>query len=91
VRMIKRNFARVLMIGVFSRVCSGVIWGMRESVVSDSGRRQWFFFWVGGIRTNGKRRLRDPWSSSYVHYMSRLQTDQIYVFMFRIVCLILYK
>ncbi len=34
------------------------------------------FFWVGGIG-NGKRRLRDPWSSSYVHSM-----DQIYVFMF---------
>ncbi len=45
--MINRNFARHLMMGVFSRVCSGVLWGMRESVVSDSGRRHWFFFWVG--------------------------------------------
>jgi hypothetical protein len=36
--------------------------GMRESAVSDSGRRHWFFFWVGGIG-NGKRRRRDPWSS----------------------------
>jgi hypothetical protein len=30
--------------GVFSRVCSGVLWGMRESAVSDSGRGHWFFF-----------------------------------------------
>ncbi len=30
--------------GVFSRVCSGVLGGMRESAVSDSGRRNWFFF-----------------------------------------------
>jgi hypothetical protein len=43
--------------------------GMRESVVSGSGRRQWFFFWVGGIG-NGKRRRRGPWSSSYVHFVS---------------------
>ncbi len=42
--MLNRNFARVLMTGVFSLVCSGVLRGMRESVVSDSGRRQWFFF-----------------------------------------------
>jgi hypothetical protein len=26
-----------------------VLWGMSESVVSDSGRGHWFFFWVGGI------------------------------------------
>jgi hypothetical protein len=44
VSMINRNFMRLLMMGVFSRVCSGVLWGMRESVVSDSGRRHWFFF-----------------------------------------------
>jgi hypothetical protein len=44
VSMLNRNFARVLMMEVFSRVCSGVLWGMRESAVSDSGRRQWFFF-----------------------------------------------
>ena len=61
--MLNRNFARHLMMGVFSHVCSGVLWGMRESVVSDSGRRHWFFFWAGGIG-NGKRRLRDPWSSN---------------------------
>ena len=58
--------------------------------MSDSGRRQWFFFWVGGIG-NGKRRRHGPWSSSYVHCMSRLQTAQIYVFVFRIICLILYN
>jgi hypothetical protein len=34
----------VLMMWVFCHVCSGVFWGMRESTVSDSGRRQWFFF-----------------------------------------------
>jgi hypothetical protein len=81
VSMINRNFMSLLMMGVYSRVCSGLLWGMRDSVVSDSGRRQRFFFWVGGIG-NGKRRRRDPWSSIYVHYMSRPQTDQIYVFMF---------
>jgi hypothetical protein len=59
------NFAWVLMMGVFSRVCSGVFWGMRKSAVSDSGRRQWLFFWVGGIG-NGKRRYRGPWNSRYV-------------------------
>ncbi len=69
VNMINRNFMRLLMMGVFSRVCSGVLGGMRESVVSDSGRRHWFFFWVGGIG-NGKRRYHGPWSSSYVHCMS---------------------
>jgi len=31
VRMIKRNFMRLLMMGVFSRVCSGVLGRMRES------------------------------------------------------------
>jgi hypothetical protein len=76
--MLNRDFARLLMMEVFSRVCSGVFWGMTESAVSDSGRRQWFFFWVGGIG-NGKRRHRGPWSSSYVHCTSRLQTAQIYV------------
>jgi hypothetical protein len=45
VNMIKRNFMRLLMMGVFSRVCSGVLGGMRESAVSDSGRGNWFFFW----------------------------------------------
>ncbi len=60
---------------------AGVLWGMRESAVSDSGSRHWFFFWVGGIG-NGKRKCRDPWSSSYVHCMSNPQTAQIYVFMF---------
>ncbi len=49
VSMINRNFMRILMMGVFYHVCSGVIWGMRESSVSDSGRRHWFLFWVGGI------------------------------------------
>ncbi len=86
--MLNRNFARHLMMGVFSRVCSGVLWGMRESVVSDSGRRHWFFFWVGGIG-NGKRRRRRPWSSSYVHCMSHPQTAQIYVFMFCIMSYII--
>jgi hypothetical protein len=68
VSMINRNFMRLLMMGVFSRVCSGVLGGMRESAVSDSGRRYWFFFWVGGIG-NGKRRYPCPWSSSYVHWI----------------------
>jgi hypothetical protein len=45
VSMINRTFARFLMMRVFSRVCSGVLWGMRESAVSDSGRGNWFFFW----------------------------------------------
>jgi hypothetical protein len=62
VSMINRTFVRLLMMGVFSRVRSGVLWGMRESVVSDSGRGHWFFFWVGGIG-NGKRRRHGPGSS----------------------------
>jgi hypothetical protein len=41
VNMINRTFARLLTMGVFSRDCSGVFWGMRESVVSDSGRGHW--------------------------------------------------
>jgi hypothetical protein len=61
VSMLNRTFVRLLMMGVFSHVCSGVLWGMRESAVSDSGRGHWFFFWVGGIG-NGKKRLRGPWS-----------------------------
>jgi hypothetical protein len=77
--MLNRTFTRILMMEVFSRVCSGVLWEMRESVVSDSGIRQWFFCWVGGIG-NGKRSRHVPWSSSYVHCMSRLQTTQICVF-----------
>ncbi len=81
VSMINRNFMRLLMMGVFSRVCFGVLGGMRESAVSDSGRRNWFFFWVCGIG-NGKRRYHGPWSSSYVHFIPWPQTDQIYVFMF---------
>ena len=31
VSMLNRNFMRLLMMGVFSRVCSGVLWGMRAS------------------------------------------------------------
>ena len=42
---------------------------------SGSGRRQWFFFWEGGIG-NRKRRRHGPWSSSYVRFMSGLQTVQ---------------
>jgi hypothetical protein len=55
VSMINRNFMRLLMMGTFSRVCSGVLWGMRESAVSDSGRRHWFFFgWVvSGVGREG--------------------------------------
>ncbi len=53
--MLNRNFARLMMMGVFSL-------GMRKSAVSGSGRRQWFFFWG----RDGKRRHRGPWSSSYV-------------------------
>jgi hypothetical protein len=78
------------MMGVFSLVCSGVLWGIRESAVSDSGRRHCFFFWVGGIG-NGKRRRRGPWSSSYVHCMSRPQTDQNFMYLCSVLCLILYK
>jgi hypothetical protein len=58
--MINRNFARVLIIVVFSRasrVCSGVLWGMREYVVSEE--TVVLFFWVGGIG-NGKRRHHGP-------------------------------
>ncbi len=47
--------------GLLSSLFRGAL-GMRESVVSDSGRRHWFFFWVGGIG-NGKRRRLGPWSS----------------------------
>jgi len=54
--ILNRIFARLLMMGVFSSVC---VLGTRESVVSGSGRRQWFFFWVGGIG-DGKRRCRGP-------------------------------
>ncbi len=86
--MLNRKFARLLMMGVFSHVCSGLIWGLRESVVSDSGMGQWFFFGVGGIG-NGKRSRLGPWSSSYVHSMSCPQTDQIYVFMFCIMSYII--
>ena len=43
VSMLNRNFMRLLMMGAFSLVCSGVFWGMRESAVSNSGRRHWFF------------------------------------------------
>ncbi len=39
-------------VGLLPCLFRGVL-GMRESVVSGSGRRQWFFFWVGGIG-NGK-------------------------------------
>ena len=47
-----------------------------------------FFFWVGGIG-DGKRRLRDPWSSSCVSSLScRVFKQSItYVFMFCIICL----
>ncbi len=61
-------------------VCSVGFW--EETVV--------LFFGVGGIG-NGKRRRSGPWSSSYVHYMLILQTVQIYVLMFCITSLILYK
>ena len=90
VSILNRNFMRLRMMGVFSRVCSGVLWGMRESAVSDSGRRHWFFFWVGGIG-NGKRRRLGPWSSSYVHLCRVFKQTKMYVFMFCIICFILYK
>jgi hypothetical protein len=66
VSMINRNFTRVLMMGVFSHVCSGVLWGMRESALLDSGRSQWIIFLDGWYRWNEKRRHHGPWSSSYV-------------------------
>ena len=50
--------------------------GMMESVVSGSGRRQWFFYLGGWYREWEEKASRGPWSSSYVHFMSRLQTDQ---------------
>jgi hypothetical protein len=90
VNIFNRTFTRLLMMGVFSRVCSGVLRGMRESAVSDSGREHWFCFWVGGIG-NGKRRHHGPWSLSYVHSMSHPQkTVQIYVFMFCVMSYIMY-
>ena len=58
--------------------------GFVSMIKGNFERRQWFFFWVGGIG-NGKRRHRGPWSSSDVHFTSRLQTDQnlcIYVLYF---------
>ncbi len=57
--ILNHNFARHLMMGVFPRVCSGVLWGMRKSTVSGSCRIQCSFFGVGGIG-NGKRRHRGP-------------------------------
>jgi hypothetical protein len=66
--MINRNFARLLMMGVFSRVCSRVIWGLEslycrvlELLVGDSGS----FFWGRWYR-DGKRSRHGPWRSSYV-------------------------
>jgi hypothetical protein len=43
VSMFNRTFTRLLMMGVFSRDCFGVLWGMRESAVSDSGRPKFMY------------------------------------------------
>ncbi len=43
VSMFNSTFTWILMMGVFSRVCSGVLWGMRESTVSVSGRGQFMY------------------------------------------------
>jgi hypothetical protein len=87
--MLNRNFVRVLMMGVFSRVCSGVLWGMRESVVSDSGRRQWFFVWGMWYREWEEKAPRSM-EFELCSLLLRLQTDQnlcIYVlnYMFYII------
>ncbi len=62
-RMFNRNFTWLLMC-LFTCLFRGAL-GMRKSVVSGSGRRQWFLFWDRWYRY-GKRRHRGPWSSSYV-------------------------
>jgi hypothetical protein len=73
--------------GLFPRLLRGALGN--EGVCSvDSGRRHWFLFLVGGVG-NEKRRRHDPWSSSYVHYMSHPQTARIYVVMFCIMSYII--
>jgi hypothetical protein len=70
--------------GLFPRLFRGALGNEGVSSV-DSGRGHWFFFLVGGVG-NGKRRCQNktkvlsegchgPRSSSYVHSMSRPQTD----------------
>jgi hypothetical protein len=59
--MFNRNFARLLMRGIFSRLFRGAL-GMRESAVSDSGRRQWFFFWGRWYR---EWEEKEPWSVEF--------------------------
>ena len=59
--------------------------GMRKSAVSGSGRRQWLFFrWV--VSGMGREGAAAPGVRVMFHCMSRLQTAQIYVFMFCIIC-----
>ena len=55
VSMLNSTFERLLMMEVFSRVCSGVLWGMRESVVSDSEEIV-FFPDLGPVRRKGLER-----------------------------------
>ncbi len=61
--MINRNFTRLLMMGVFSRVCSGVIWGLGSLycrvLVGGIGS-----FFGGRWYRDGKRRRRGPWRSA---------------------------
>ena len=46
--MLSRNFARLLMMGVFSRVCSVVLWGRGGLQFRVLGGDIVFFFGVGG-------------------------------------------
>jgi hypothetical protein len=96
VNILNRNFARVLMMWVYSHVCSGVLWGMWESVVSDSGRRQWFFLlgmWYWEWEEKASRSMEFELCSLYVTSSNRLnlciyvlyhvfKQNKIYVFMF---------
>ena len=80
--MSNRTFVGLLMMGSSPTSVPGCF---GDKGVCSVGRRQWFFFLGGWSLGDGKRRLRDPWRSSYFRFMSRLQTDR-YVFMFCIVC-----
>ena len=74
--MLNRDFERLLMMGVFSLVCSGVLWGRGGLQCLVLGGDIVFSFFGVGVIGDGKRRHRGPWSSSYFRFMSHLQTDQ---------------
>jgi hypothetical protein len=92
--MFNRNFARLLMMGVFSRNCSGVLWGCGSLqcrvLVGDSGS---FFKWVvsgmgregdvsHGVRvmfTSCRNFKTDQILCIYVLYYMFLIFDQFYI------------